>query len=944
MKQQLYQQFVYKIHSSEILRIKGKRKNLIITPSEARLNDEVISLADSNVLRSIDELNGVNREEIAKQVETIRSRITYLRNSSEHKVANRNELRKLYTQLDEIQFKSDYVMVVMDKASDFDKLNKGFRINGVEFRRLVGTSNGVKQSTIVYCSVVNERGVHIYENLEERLNGGRDISKELIPAKFEAYKSLACSASVPVSMPKDILVVDDFILNVHAKYIQLEDSETSNEPVETNIESDVELNASDGFGLMCPELAERWSGDLGLDYIISGMCIRNLFCKGMVYTFDFKEFARRYYDSDTITDVWGTVHEVKDVELILPVSVMKLWDSYKSLAHYLECCEKYHHGFAVTKTCEKELENERTLNYQFIQSYDLTDDEIRELIMPTVNELKETICGDPSKTLLFLRGACGENYKFDKDDNYLARAIMVNPEIAKDPYVIGVVGNMLSKKIKEAKIGVVKIHGNYTVISGDPFAFCQSIFKCDVPDEEKGLLKAGEIYSKYWIDDSNSEGKRVVCFRAPMSCHNNIRAMNVVHNEDIDYWYQYMSTVNIINCHDMFYPAENGADNDGDTILTTDNKILLDKWRNEPAILCVQKKGQKSVITLENLAKSNKSGFGDAIGAVTNRITAMYDIMSSFPINSEQYNILGYRIRCGQQLQQNCIDKVKGIVAKPMPQEWYNIHSVIVDDNDDKKTIEIKNKNREIIADKKPYFMIYVYPQLYRELNKYNKAAMTKSELLFGISLEELLNKPNRTEQEEECVKWYWKLYPVFNNNGVMNRICHIVEDEFEGYISGARQKNNDTSYKEIMSSENKQKIQPEDRKQLATLYKEYISDMQNISISVNMERCSPDSIYARKMSLLTEFERRCSIICPNSEQLCDALLDICYSGDKSKKFVWDMCGEQIVKNLLKKCGKYSYFVFDDDGDTIYCGRTYRLKCIENFKIEGDNIVEDSDE
>ncbi|MCM1062622.1 MAG: hypothetical protein NC452_20440, partial [Eubacterium sp.] len=455
MKQQMYQQFVYKIHSSEILRIKGKKKNLVITPSEARLNDEVISLADSNVLRSIDELNGVNREEVAERVKNIRERISHLKESRDRKTANRNELRKLYTQLDELQFKNDYVMIVMDKASDFDKLNKGFKINGIEYTRLVGTANGVKQSTVVYCSIVNENGVHIYEELEKRLNGGRDETKELIPAKFEAYKSLACSASVPVSMPKDVFVVDDFVLNVHAKYIQLEDSETSDEPVETYVAGDVELNASDGFGLMCPELAKRWSNELGLDYAAGGMCIRNLFCKGMVYTFDFKEFARRYYDSDTITDVWGTVHNIADIELILPVSVMKLWDSYNSLEHYLNCCREYHHEFAVTKTCEKELENERTLNYQFIQSYELSDDEIRELIMPTVNELKETICGNPDKTLLFLRGACGENYKFDKDDNYPAKAIMINPEIANDPYIIGVVGNMLSKKIKEAKIGVV---------------------------------------------------------------------------------------------------------------------------------------------------------------------------------------------------------------------------------------------------------------------------------------------------------------------------------------------------------------------------------------------------------------------------------------------------------------------------------------------------------
>ncbi len=946
MKQQLYQQFVYKIHSSEILRIKGRRKNLVITPSKARLNDEVISLADSNVLRSIDELNGVNREEIAKQVETIRSRIIYLRNSNNgnSKAANRKELKKLYSRLDEIQFKSDYVMIVMDKTSDFDKLNKGFEINGIGFKRLVGTTNGVKQSTVVYCSVVNEKGVHIYEELEKRLNGGRDESKELIPAKYEAYKSLACSASVPVSMPKDILVVDDFVLNVKAKYIRLEDSETSNEPIETYVDGEVELNASDGFGMMLPSLAERWSSELELDYTAGGMCIRNLFCKGMVYTFDFKEFAKRYYESDTITDVWGTVHNIDDVELILPVSVMKLWDSYSSLAHYLKCCEEFHHTFAVTKTCEKDLENERTLNYQFIQSYELSDDEIRELIMPTLNELKETICGDPDKTLLFLRGACGEKYKFDRDDNYLAKAIMINPEIANDPYIIGVVGNMLSTKIKQAKIGVVKIHGNYTVISGDPFAFCQSIFKCDVPDENKGLLKAGEIYSKYWIDDSNGEGKRVVCFRAPMSCHANIRAMNVVHNEDIDFWYQYMSTVNIINVHDMFYPACNGADNDGDAIFTTDNYILLSKWRNEPAILCVQKKGQKCIITLNCLAESNKNGFGDAIGAITNRITAMYDIMSRFPPGSEQHKILEYRIRCGQQYQQGAIDKIKGIVTKPMPQEWYNIHSVIVADDDNEKTVERKNKNREIVADKKPYFMIYIYPRLYKELKKYNDAAKIKSELLFGIPLEELLSKSDRTEDEEECVKWYWKLYPVFNNNSVMNRICHIVENEFEGYVSSARKKNDSVFYKEIMSSNNELKIQVSERKQLVNLYKEYVKNMKSISVIANVERCSPEELYTKKAALLIEFERQCSIVCPNTEQLCNALLDICYSNDNSKKFVWDMCGKQIIKNLLKKYGSYTYFTLDNSGDVTYCGKTYKRNLIRGAETESDILDKNNNE
>ncbi len=70
MKQKMYQQFVYKVESNRIL--SSRKKNLIITPCEARLHNEIISLADSNVLRAIDELNGVDRIAVAEKIRHIR--------------------------------------------------------------------------------------------------------------------------------------------------------------------------------------------------------------------------------------------------------------------------------------------------------------------------------------------------------------------------------------------------------------------------------------------------------------------------------------------------------------------------------------------------------------------------------------------------------------------------------------------------------------------------------------------------------------------------------------------------------------------------------------------------------------------------------------------------------------------------------------------------------
>ena len=381
----------------------------------------------------------------------------------------------------------------------------------------------------------------------------------------------------------------------------------------------------------------------------------------MVFTFDFHKFAYEYgtfnENGDCIViDVWGNKHNIKNVDLILTTSMLKLWDSYDSIDSYLENCKKNGYGFRVTKVCPEKLENERNMNYQFLQSYELTDEEIQELIAPTVNEIKDVIHGDIDKTILFLNGATSdEDFSLNEIDN-VTKSVMIEPSMANDPFVINRINYMIKKKITQAKIGVLKVHGNYAVISGDPFALCQKIFGVNVENNDYGLLKAGQMYSKYWSDYGSD---RVVCFRAPMSCHNNIRVMNITDNKMMSEWYKYMATVNIVNCHDSMAAALNGFDKDGDCLITTDNPILLKNTRPTKTIMCVQKKANKEIICESNLMQANYNSFGEEIGKITNRITAMYDVQAKYPKESREYKILDYRIMCGQLLQQNFYLKVR---------------------------------------------------------------------------------------------------------------------------------------------------------------------------------------------------------------------------------------------------------------------------------------------
>ena len=340
-------------------------------------------MADSNTLRFIDDINHLYDAD--ERAADIQRKIRMLQKQETTRV-NRKEIRRLYSELDEVQFKPDYMCLIIDKIEHYDKACKdGFYINGIHYERLLGTNGGVKNSTIVFVSS------RVAPELKRRLENGRDLSKPLVPAKFESYKALSCSGSTPVSLPHGICVVPDCVTHFKSNVIYIDDEGVDEPKMEYRENEDVELIDSDGYGLMLPSLAERWSQELGLDYIMSGANTRFSWEKGMVFCFDFLEFADKVAGTRIIKDAWGNEVDLSNIELILTTSQLKLWDSYKSFDDYLDNCLKNGYTFGIPKVCPKELENERYLNYQFIQSFKLTDEQIEELIQPTIKEIKDIL-------------------------------------------------------------------------------------------------------------------------------------------------------------------------------------------------------------------------------------------------------------------------------------------------------------------------------------------------------------------------------------------------------------------------------------------------------------------------------------------------------------------------------------------------------------------------
>jgi hypothetical protein len=336
--------------------------------------------------------------------------------------------------------------------------------------------------------------------------------------------------------------------------------------------------------------------------------------------------------------------------------------------------------------------------------------------------------------------------------------------------------------------------------------------------------------------------------------------------------------------------------------------------------MCAQRKAAKRIPTEQDFIRSNIESFGNSIGQTTNWITSMFEVQSHFPKGSKEWEILGYRIRCGQLYQQNEIDKAKGIVCKPMPKEWHDRHEA--GRMDDPKKREFY---RRIVADRKPYFMRYIYPALMRQYNTYIKNTNRNAMREFQKTVAELdaIPEEERTERQNEFLKFYSQRMPVGVGDCVMNRICRKIEDAFDGYI-GRENSKTQFDYRVMKNSAEYS------QKQLNTIKKlmdDYNKRLTNYRVFVDYERVDEYESLTTLRQMDDEFRKECIQVCPDRAALCNIVLDLCYTRNSTKRFSWNMCGDEIIENLLARNGGMIHFpVLDENGELEYGGKRYMMK------------------
>ena len=156
-----------------------------------------------------------------------------------------------------------------------------------------------------------------------------------------------------------------------------------------------------------------------------------------------------------------------------------------------------------------------------------------------------------------------------------------------------------------------------------------------------------------------------------------------------------------------------------------------------------------------------------------------------------------------------------------------------------------------------------------------------------------------------------------------MNRICRRFEKEFDGYLG---RHNAETAFDYALMKSGAEYSRAQ-YNAILKLYEGYNKRLRSYAVFANYERVDEYDSFSKMLEMKSEFIQECAKACPNRSVLCDIVLDICYTRSSTKRFAWEVCGDEIIHNLLmKNGGVISYPALDTSGDIVYGGNRFSMK------------------
>lgn len=559
---------------------------------------------------------------------------------------------------------------VADIRSDI--YENGFMCEGIKYVRFKRSSGS---SRVGKCLFINERlydAMHEWEMCGIQVDEGQDIDL----AALEPYIALTLSSIIDTIeiRPENILVVDDYKSVFHERAIatRLVDGRLVSKP------EDVEISNSiwDGQSLMDRSLFGEYSN--------KGMLLlRARFFKSCCFNANIQQwFADHGIKKISQLNGYTRAKKIEDVKLITTPSSIK-YLKFGTLDQWLDTLET---TFGVVKYEKKTHFFDGRMvqtHYQLINTLQMTYEEVEQFIKPSLDYAK-MIKTDPA----VLRHQISYQYQ-SPDDTFYTKAVTskndiiyrllgMNDRFAKTKMYRNFCNDLIKSFIKNLRCGHVLVRGNYSTLCGNPIEMLKmAIGQFD----GKSVIETGTVHCEMF-----ENGKELLGSRSPhVTIGNILVTKNVIRPEIARYMNPTNEIVYVNSIQENLLERLSGADFDSDTMMLTDNEILVTAAKRNYDNFPVPTK------LVESAKRKRK---------YTNREKADLDIKTSV-------NKIGEIINLSQELNSILWDRInKGASIEDVMELYCDISQLDVMSNleiDSAKRENPANNTRELQLLKKKY-------------------------------------------------------------------------------------------------------------------------------------------------------------------------------------------------------------------------------------------------
>ena len=462
-------------------------------------------------------------------------------------------------------------------------------------------------------------------------------------SKLYAYNGLMLSSGIRIDgigidRPHRVVVIDNPTRTErNVSVITVEDDRTQSSTRKyhrVEKKEDIEITCFDGEGLISKEYARVVDEKLCGKKVHTSFQIRMPYVKGMLHEVDFKDFLT-LCGTDTITDLWGMEHSVRDVDVILTKSMFKgygwLTASGMNWEDYRTVFRKYRHALYITNVSKEKPEKTTELNYQFLTTVSIQGDEFRPADLPDgwdhspetdernwltkQTELRYyNLCANPQfRQNYFLEKADRISWweRHQGKDQILAAVLKKNPRFINESVYAKRLEDEADKIVEQYAVGRLIVAGDNRYLSGDLLDFLAFLLPTVPPRKRRQRMFYSTVMTDHFPESS---------FYAPQAAYAHddactlLRNPHIARNEELQlsfydtkeerkqmrhYYFGHLTDVVMVDSNMLAAERLGGADYDGDMIKTISDPILNACVRRNYNLYRYEK--HKSLTNTENI-------------------------------------------------------------------------------------------------------------------------------------------------------------------------------------------------------------------------------------------------------------------------------------------------------------------------------------------------------